>query len=89
MPEPAALDRARAIVQHAKYCGAPLKQFSVTVSKAEGFELLGWFRENADPETIDLTLLDEAIAECRRRDDPFEVLREFKLAGVDIIPQPN
>ena len=87
MAEPACLERARALKRHAKYTGMPLGDFCITLTKDEGFELLNWFRTTADPRTIDLNLLDEAIGQALELDNPFMVLKDFSLLGLDIIPR--
>jgi len=87
MPEPAVVDRARALKRHAKYTGMPLREFCVTVTKGEAYELLTWFRQTADPKQTDLVLLDQAIQEAVDADDPFLVLKDFTLLGLEILPR--
>ncbi len=84
MQEPAAVERARVMLRYAKQCAAPLHQLVVCVTQPEGFELLAWFRESADSRTIDLRLLDDAIQEARQADDPWLVLKDFRLLGLGI-----
>jgi hypothetical protein len=87
MSEPAALARAQSLIWHAKYCAAPLHQFAVTITKEEGFELCDWYVTQADPAFIDVRELRAAVAEARRKDDPWIVLVHFRLMGLEIISQ--
>ena len=83
--EPAPVERARCLIRFAKHCGSPLHQFTVLATKHEGFELLDWLRETADPKQLDVKLLDEAIMDARAADDPWRVIPEFRLFGMEVM----
>jgi len=87
MSEPAAFERARSLLHHAKYCASPIHQFAVTLTKAEGFELCDWYLKTADPRFINVQELWEAVHEARSKDDPWLVLVHFRLLGLEIISQ--
>ncbi len=84
---PAAVDRAEALVRHIRYLGAPPDQFVVCVSKVEGFELMAWFRSGqaAMADSVNLRRLDEDIEEALSIDDPWLVLQHFSLYGLPIV----
>lgn len=79
---PAAVERAQALVRHARYLGAPLNQFVVSLTKPEGYEVMEWLREDSQ---LNRTLLDEDIEHARELDDPWFVLRNFHLFGLEIV----
>jgi hypothetical protein len=81
---PVALERALAILRHAKQLGGKLDQFTVSVTAAEGFELIRWFRAQATPETTDLAIFDADIKTAVDMDDPWFVLCHFELLGLKI-----
>ena len=85
------IGRADALLTHAKYLGAPLKEFAVLVSLAEGFELLTWILEQRDDQTIDQVLLQSDAAVAIATGDPWYVLEHFTLKGLPIfraLPEP-
>lgn len=82
MQEPAALDRARALARHVKYLGVHPSEYAVTVSAAEGFELLGWYLWQIDASCRDLYQRD--LTEAQRSGSPFTMLDGFELFGLPI-----
>lgn len=84
MHEPIALERAFAVLQHAKKLGGRLSQFTVSLTNQEGFELIDWFRAQADDGTANLALLDTDIALARSTDNPFLVLQHYELFGLKL-----
>lgn len=84
---PAAVERAQALIRHARHVGAPLDQFVLPVSKAEGFELVAWLRTDSAEaqQPLDYRQLDEDIAHARQIDDPWFVLNHFSLFGLPIV----
>lgn len=87
MSEPAAVDRARSLLNHVKHLGAPLSEFFVPVSAEEGMELLKWFRDQVDDNVMNCALLDRDIAKARKCGNPFPVLENFNLCGLQIRPR--
>lgn len=84
MHDPVALQRAHAILRHVKHLGGKLDQFTVSVTAAEGFELIRWFRAQATPESTNLAAFDADIQTAVETDDPWLVLRNFELLGLTI-----
>lgn len=85
MQEPAVLERARAVLKHAAYLGAPLHQFCVSVAVPEAFELLDWYAETANPDFCDVDALKDAIREAHTTGDPFDVLKDLRLLGLEVV----
>lgn len=85
MLEPAVVERARAVLKHAAYLGAPLHQFCVSVGVEEGFALLDWYADTANIDFIDVQALKDAIREARDLGDPFEVLKDLRLLGLEVV----
>jgi hypothetical protein len=86
MGEPLAVNRARVLRKHVKWLGAPVEEFCVAVTKDEGFELLKWFRDEANPESFNYEQYDQDCAYAMRKGDPFDVLANFTLCGLAIVP---
>ena len=81
--EPIAVERAKSLYAYAQAQGAVLNTFVVTVKPEEAMELLEWYAtqyEGAN-EVFDL---DVSIA--RRTKDPWPVLANFELWGMQIGP---
>lgn len=86
MSEPAAVKRARDLRRHVDKLGAPLDDFYVLVSKDEGVELLAWFRANVDESKLNVSLYDRDVRKALKKGDPFQVLEQFTLCGLQIKP---
>lgn len=84
MTDPVALDRAKALLRHVKRLGAPLEEFYVPVSVDEGFELIRWFRAQAEESTTNLAVLDQDIRRAQKKGDPWIVLENVSLMGLAI-----
>ena len=84
MSEPAAVVRARSLLKHVKHLGASPEEFFVPVTAEEGFELLRWFRGQVTEEQMNLQLLDRDIDRAKRRGNPWPMLENFRLCGLEI-----
>lgn len=84
MHEPVALERALSVLRHARSLGGRITDYTVSVSIDEGFELIDWFRAQAEAISTDLSILDMDIAVARAKNDPFVVLQHYELLGLKI-----
>lgn len=84
MAEPAAMDIARCVIRCAKHCGAPLREYAVSLTDVQAAELMDWFLDQADPRFVDREALRLAIVEAKAHDNPWEVLQHFSLLGMAI-----
>ena len=86
MSEPAALGKARAVVRHAKQCGVRPREFLVSLTKDEAFELLDWIVSTADPVCVDVVALEAEARQAHEHDDPFMALGGRTVLGLPIVP---
>ena len=87
MKEPVALDYARSTQSHMKRLGGTHRDYAITLSNAQAFELLEWFvAENLEGGCLDQSLLTADLVEARLKDDPFGMLRYFTVLGFELIP---
>jgi hypothetical protein len=91
MNDPPAVTRAHALLRHISKLGGRMDEFFVSVTREEGLDLLKWYRaklaeQQLGEEQINLTLLDRDIRRAERKGDPFPVLENFKLYGLQIRP---
>ena len=78
----AAIEKAESLYKFAQGQGAPLSTFKLILTAAEGLELVDHLVEqNAPNEMIELD-----AAEAHRTGDPFQVLSNFTLLGLEILP---
>lgn len=82
--EPEAMEKAKTLRRFAKMTGAPLQQYAVSITDAQGVELMDWFLTQADPRMVDRDSLSLAITEAKAHKDPWEVLQHFSLLGMSI-----
>lgn len=85
--QPRALEKARSLREFALRRGSPLNEYEVTLTDEEGFELVQWFRDGSGliaPEG--LAQLDADIALAKRSKDPWVVLDNFTLFGLNTAP---
>jgi hypothetical protein len=80
---PAALTKAESLHRFATEQGSPLSTFQLVLTQAEALEVLDWFKgqmmqPNAAFE-VDLEI-------AHRTGDPFAMLANFQLMGLDIVP---
>ena len=78
--QPAALTKAESLAAHAKYLGVKPSEFAVCITLGEAYELLDYLaaehRGNAK--------LQAEIREARVDADPWPVLANFQLYGLEI-----
>jgi hypothetical protein len=46
---------------------------------------MDWFQETADPRTVDKALLAQEIRRAKEMDDPWYVLKDLSLLGLEIV----
>jgi hypothetical protein len=79
---PAAVDKARSLYHFAQSQGALLETFLLVLTEKEACELVNWYAsEYAGNAEFDL---DISIA--RKTENPWHVLNNFKLMGMDMVP---
>ena len=77
-----AFERAKSLMQHAQYVGAPLEEFVLELTDSEAFEALDWLAtdpENARYINQDLLTLDVAAAKAQK--NPWELMNSFQIMG--------
>lgn len=79
--EPIAVERARSLHQFALNQGAELSTFILTLTESQAMELLEWY---ADQYTGSNECFDLDVTIVRRTQDPWPVLANFKLWGLDM-----
>jgi hypothetical protein len=80
--DPAALAKAESLHKFASASGCPLETFALVLTELEALELLEWYAtEYAGNEQFDL---DISIA--RRSKNPWPVLQNFRVLGLDMMP---
>ena len=80
-----AFERAKALHQHAKYCGAPLEEFVLELTDTEAFEALDWLAndpENAPYINQELLAMDVAVAKASKT--PWELMNSFQIMGLTV-----
>lgn len=78
-----AIEKAGSLYEYVKAQGAQPSTFAVTLTLAEGLELLDWFIGQYPPNA----LLDEDVAQAKCTQNPWGVLSHFTLMGLSILPQ--
>lgn len=81
MVKPAALTKAESLERHARYLGVQPSEFCVAVTLGEAYELLDHL---AREHPSNRALLDD-IATAKVEADPWPVLANFRLQGLEIV----
>lgn len=82
---PAALAKAESLAAYARASGAPLSEFALAITLGEAYELLDHLASGAMGTCTEQAALRRDIAEAKVRADPWSVLSEFRLLGLDIV----
>jgi hypothetical protein len=80
--KPVAIEKAQSLYNFAQAQGSPLSTFKLALTVKEGMELLDHMVANNEPNEQ----LDIDVAEAKRTGDPFFVLSNFVLMGIEIVP---
>jgi hypothetical protein len=78
----AAIEKADSLHRFAVSQGAHLSTFVVVLSDQDALELLDWFVEQYEFNS----LLEMDVAEAKAKHDPWNVLSNFTLHGMSIAP---
>lgn len=81
MVKPAALAKAEALVGHARYLGVQPKEFAVSVTLGEAYELLDYLAELHPQNAV----LEGDIRAAKLEANPWRVFEHFQLAGLEIV----
>lgn len=80
--KPVALEKAESLYKYAQGQGSPLSTFKLILTVDEGLELVDYLVEqNAPNEMLELD-----AAQAKRERNPFKVLSNFQLMGLEILP---
>jgi hypothetical protein len=82
---PSALKKADSLQRHARYLGVPLSEFQLALTLGEGYELLDFLANGGMGQFQNHALLCQDIADAKLKGDPFKVLTQFQLEGLDIV----
>jgi len=87
LSHPYALEKARSLSNFAKSEGGGLAGFEVTLTKAEGFELMEWIHDHSGLVAIEgMPQLEADMVRARQTDDPWIVLQNFTFYGLNTAP---
>lgn len=81
---PVALDKAESLARFAREQGAHLSTFKLALTNEEALDLVAWFVEQQGPFPNEVLIMDAQIA--ARTKNPWPVLENFNLLGLDIVP---
>ncbi len=84
MNEPQALVKAQTLTRYAQARGAHLSTLQLTISDAEGLELLDWLL-GEQPNPHPALIVDVELA--HRAANPWPVLEHFRLLGLELAPR--
>ena len=82
---PAAVLKAESLAAYARSSGAPLSEFAVALTLGEGYELLDYLASGAMGILRNHEMLKRDIADAKAEGDPWIVLANFQLLGLDIV----
>lgn len=82
---PAALAKAESLAAYARASGAPLSEFALAITLGEAYELLDHLASGALGRCENQAVLERDIADAKVKGDPFEVLSQWTLLGLDIV----
>lgn len=82
-----ALERAKALHQHARHCGAPLHEFVLELTASEAFEALDWMANDPSATHINQELLRFDLAAARAANNPWPIMDDFQINGFSVIPR--
>jgi len=80
----AAHGKAQELYNFAQQQGAPLSEFVLLVSKEEAWELLDYLVTDPGSGYAGNESLLADIQKAREQDDPYWILENFQLSGLDI-----
>jgi hypothetical protein len=83
---PHAIVKAESLLRHVKQVGAPQREFAISLTKGEAYELLDYIQDGQLGHVSNQQLLEADIAEAKERCDPFLVLRYWQLLGFELVP---
>ena len=83
--------RADALLQHAKYLGAPLDQFAIQLTDQEGLQLLDLTIQlwEANPGQYNVDLLKQDYALAKACGNPWPILADMRYRGLPIERRPG
>jgi hypothetical protein len=76
------LEKAESLYRFAQGQGSPLSTFKLILTAQEGLELVEYLVEQNEPNEM----LELDAAEAKRTGDPFVILSNFQLLGMEILP---
>lgn len=80
--KPAAIEKAESLYKFVMNSGQPLREFELSLTRPEAYELLDFLEAGGLGPPCDLLRKDIELA--RQRGDPWEVLCNFQLQGLTI-----
>ena len=80
---PSALEKAKSLYDYALGQGSQVSTFELAVSDTEAFELLDWFVEQNPGNE----LLEFDVSDAKRKGNPWEVMNNFVLMGLKVVPR--
>jgi hypothetical protein len=83
--KPAAITKAESLANFVTSTGAPLKEFALALTKGEAYELLDYLAVGGLGFYANHAQLVREITEARAAGEPFLILKNFQLAGLDIV----
>lgn len=82
---PAALIKAESLAAYARASGSPLSEFALAITLGEAYELLDHLASGALGRCENQAVLEQDIAQAKVSKDPWQVLAQWKLYGLDIV----
>jgi hypothetical protein len=82
---PVALSKAESLAKFAQASGSPLNTFALTLTRGEAYELLDYMAEGGLGKCQFHDDLVRDIRQAKSDGDPWVILRNFQLQGLDIV----
>lgn len=83
--QPAALTKAESLIRHAHHLGVKPEEFQVALTLGEAYELLDFLV--AQHNVAQQSRLEADVAEAKTSCNPWAVLVDFNLCGLEIVRQ--
>lgn len=80
----AAIEKAQKLRNFAQHCGSPLREFQLSLTKGEAYELLDHMVATGYANTAHREQFNQDVLEAKAAGDPWMVLQHFNLMGLTI-----